>query len=127
MYDTPPGSGDKSLPVKFVRAVEACELCPVSSQCARQALAEQPIGVIMAGIPLPQGSWWAPSYRQTYSRALDRIAAGEPMHAVVVEELCAVRGRERCASIIARRALKIRRGAALLPTPIEEIEGGGNV
>lgn len=127
MYDTPPGSGDKFLPEKFVRAVESCELCPVSSQCARQALAERPIGVIMAGIPLPQASWWAPSYRQAYAGALERVAAGESMHAAVVEELCAVRGREHVAGIITRRALKIRRGANLFPTPIEEIEGGGNV
>ena len=123
-WTTPGGSGDKHVPLKLMRALEACELCPVASECAQQALDEQPIGVVMAGVPLPVGYWWQQSYRAGYRSALERIASGEPMHEVVADELCDTKLRRRLVPLIHRRAAMIRRGATLFPTPLRVIPGG---
>lgn len=123
MWDAAPGNGDKQLPTKIIRALEACELCPVVRECAQQALDERPIGVVMGGVPLPTGAWWQPSYQQPYEVMLERIADGEGMHEVVADELCTTKLRRRLVPLILRRASMIRRGANLYPTPADQIPG----
>lgn len=72
------GEGSTSSADRDMRAAELCAGCPVIEQCAAQALAEQPIGVIMAGMAMPSYRPWKPGKHAGLTAALEAIAAGWP-------------------------------------------------
>lgn len=68
---------------RAVRAATLCAGCPVIEQCAAQALAEQPTGVVMAGMCMPSYRPWKGNRHHGLGAALEAVAAGWPMPVVV--------------------------------------------
>lgn len=122
-YDCDSSARGADYALQVVRAVEACEGCPVAAECARWALEERPIGVVVAGVALPSAPWWTPSYQGRSSVALERIADGGNMHHVVASEMCSAPSLTPAASVLVDRLLAIGRGVPMPPTVLSMVWG----
>lgn len=112
---------------QIVRAVEACEGCPVVAACAQWALDEHAIGVVAAGVALPLAPWWTPSSSSGARRALERIVCGGSMHNAVAIEMCVGKYMELCQRVVIARELECGRGAVPPPTPSHLFDGCARV
>lgn len=119
LWDSPTGS---RLTVRTVlHGVEVCEGCPVAPQCAAAALDERFTGVIMGGVALPSGVWWANHYSARYRATLRKVARGVPIAHAVASELCKTRGLGPAARELVDRV--IAGGHPVESTPLSEYGG----
>lgn len=122
-YDCSTACNAPARSLQLVRAVEACEGCPVVVECAQWALDEHAVGVVAAGVALPVSPWWTPSSPSGARRALERIVCGGSIHNAVAVEMCVGKSMDVAQRVIIDRALACGRGAVLPPTPPQVFEG----
>lgn len=83
-------STDSRLSVdNIMLAHSLCFACPVLSECAAYAIEIKPVSTIIAGVPVPARPCWGPARESAAVRALHRIAEGEQLARVLLDELCA--------------------------------------
>lgn len=109
-----------------VRAVEACEGCPVARLCARTAIDEEWTGVVAAGVPLPTSTWFDASTKRpdkgSTMEALLVIEGGESMWSAVVKHFSASMGGDVLRRVLAEREEFFEAaGECGPPTPMSEI------
>lgn len=114
-YDCDTSARGKDYALQIVRAVEACEGCPVIAQCAQWALEEHVAGVVVAGVALPFSPWWTRSHNGAYRAALTRLANGANMHHVVASELCTTPTLAAAQDVIVDRLLALGHGVPMPP------------
>lgn len=109
-----------------VRAVEACEGCPVARLCARTAIDEGWTGVVAAGVPLPASTWLDASTKRpdkgSTVEALLAIEGGESMWSAVAKHFSSVRGGDILRRVLAEREeFFAETGECGPPTPRSEL------
>ena len=97
-----------------IRAIEACEGCPVARQCAQTALRENWNGVISAGVPLPENNWWLESSMKARPNgpgaAVKKIAEGGDMYDAVLDMIPQSEAGAACRRVIEGRKEYFSRG-----------------
>lgn len=84
---------------------EACYGCPVIRQCARYALDEHPIGVVCAGLALPDYRWWVDNRGGFLHAMQDVEATGDAAQAIATHLSKAPQYARAVPALIARGAL----------------------
>lgn len=82
-FDTAPGTWPKEINKEnsdmireaLIRASEVCDGCPVMKECARD-IKYQDVGVIRAGLALPEAQYRAGAHRNGLGTAIELVASG---------------------------------------------------